>query len=459
MNGAFVVEQSTEELESKLAELEQIIPSISGVHNTFWKTTPQCSVLLKDTPAPKPVKITSAAKRFTPDGPFYLDSIFLHTDSPEKLNNSLTITIKPLNKPAQQLTINSSPNLKFAYVYLRNFCEWFEIHSDSKIFKPKLTKISIYGADTAQLLDLSDDIRAVIDLKSGIAKYKETSKAENEELSSKTKKLQSDYDEIISQVTIEEEIHKETVIKISALNVTLHEEATKLDQIKWELEQSQKSITQAENNLEQLKVESSSLNQKISELNTELKKLTTDKNLISDEYGPYVSEGKSQAVIYVCIVTLPLLAIIFSVYELYVGASKLLGVNNGSTTEVIGSFVLRIPFAAVFGLAIYYSWRLTSAIIQKIFTIHSDRLTLAKLLVLAREAVHSSGRSLDLTPEFIFQEQLKLKVEVLKSHLSKDLGNDFHYNPVQSTKQNKPPNPGDAVNDTTVDDETAGCRI
>jgi hypothetical protein len=444
-------DQSLEEMESKFTELENKLPDLNLVNNLLWRTTPQCQVLLKDSPATvKPVKITSAAKRFTPDRPFYIDSIDFHSESPSRLPANLTVIVKPLGKPSHHLQLKTAGgSAKFTYGFIRGFCEWFEIYSDSVLNKPKLTKINVFGADIDQIADHSEDIANTINLKKTILKFKDELKKECSELNAKIESLTEEKDLLESTTA---ETKSEYDLKFSELKLAtsaLQTETLKLKGLQDTIIQNELKITQTTNNLQQLEETTFNQNRNISNLKAELTKLTSDKNLISDEYGPYVKEGRSQAAIYVLIITLPLMAIIFSVYELYVGASKLLEADYKTAADIIGSFILRIPFAAVFGLAIYYSWKLTSAIIQKIFTIHSDRLTLAKLLVLARESVHSAAKNLEISNETIFQEQVHLKVEVLKSHLSKDLGSNFEYPPpVPKQKQQKRT---EAVNDEEME--------
>lgn len=445
------MDKLTDDLETKFSQLEEKIPPLSQVQNAFWKTTPQCSVLLTQAPALKPVKINSVAKRFTPDRIFFLDLLIFQSEDPEKLAGNLTVIVKPLNRPAHVLKLSTAATSKFTYAHFRNFCEWFEIHSDSKFNKPTISKINVYGADIGQILDLSEDINSVIKIENGITKLKEATLKENNELTDKITETKSFLDNLQIEISEEQQKHFDLIAESESLSSKLASSSVKLEQTSWEVSQNEKTLTQAKNNIDQLEERAGELNKNISSLNLELQKLTTDKNLISDEYGPYVKEGRSQAAIYVLLILFPLIAIVFSVYELYAGASKLLNIEYKSSADVIASFILRIPFAAVFGLAIYYSWKLTSAIIQKIFTIHSDRLTLAKLLVLAREAVYSSAKNLDLKTETVFQEQLQLKVEILKSHLSKDLGNNFKYTPLTEMKPDKPSPTPPAVNDKNIE--------
>lgn len=443
-------DQSAEEMESKLTELENKLPALDLMSNLLWRTTTQCQVLLNESPATvKPVKITSVAKRFTPEKPFYIDSINFHGEN-SKIPTNLIVIIKPLGKPSYTLNLRTiDSTLKFVYGYVRNFCEWFEIYSDSTLNKPKLTKIRIYGADIGEIAEHSDDIADTISLKRNLSKFKEELKKECTELHEKIDSLNEEKNLLDTSIA---EAKTEHNLKLSELKFTtdsLLADSAKLKYIQDSIARNESLLTQTKNNIEQLNETALNQNKDISRLKTELTRLTSDKNLISDEYGPYVKEGRSQAATYVLIIIFPLLAIIFSVYELYAGASKLLLTDYKTSGDIIASFILRIPFAAVFGLAIYYSWRLTTAIIQKIFTIHSDRLTLAKLLVLARESVHSAARNLEISNETLFQEQVHLKVEVLKSHLSKDLGNNFEYPP--AIPKQKQPKRKEAVNDTEIE--------
>lgn len=442
---------SQEEIESKLTELENKLPELSLVNNILWRATTQCQVLLNDSVATaKPVKITSTAKRFTPDRPFYIDSIDFHSENAARLPASLTVIVKPLGKPSYNLQLKTTGSTtKFTYGYIRNFCEWFEIYSDSVLNKPKLTKINIFGADIDQISDHSEDIASTINLKKGLLKFKEELKKECNELREKIDLLTEKNQLLESSIAETKADYTVRLSDLKATDAALLTESGKLKDVQESIFLNEIKLTQTKNNIEQLSETVSNQNKNISNLKTELTRLTSDKNLISDEYGPYVKEGRSQAAIYVLVIIFPLMAIIFSVYELYAGASKLLLTDYKTTTDIVGSFILRIPFAAVFGLAIYYSWRLTSAIIQKIFTIHSDRLTLAKLLVLARESVHSAARNLEISNEVLFQEQVHLKVEVLKSHLSKDLGNNFEYPPI--IQKQKQPKRNEAVNDTEIE--------
>ncbi|NNA66228.1 hypothetical protein [Pseudomonas gessardii] len=446
-----------EDVEASLTTLQEKLPDLSVIKNALWKTTPQCQTLLKEITLAKGVKITGTPRRFSPEKLTFLTLIMFYGENPEKISTNLTLKIKYPDKAPVEFKLTTGKTYCFAWIY--KFCEWFEISTSSTFSKPYLTRIDIYGADMPTLNTYSGDIQATIDLKNKIEEYKTKTIETISKSSTQNTELTATRDALNADISLLEETKSTQLEKIESLKATIELSQEKLKQIQLESAHNEKTLTNAKNNIDQLRQQTDNINRNISDLNSELEKLTQNRNLISDEYGPYVKEGRSQAAIYVAIVSLPLLVILFSVYELYAGASKLLTGDYNTFTEVVGAFILRIPFAAVFGLAIYYSWRVTSAIIQKIFTIHSDRLSLAKLLILAREAVHTAAKDIEISNEAIFQEQIKLKVEVLKSHLSRDLGKDFQYNPKQEAKHpTPPPKNSEAVNDSETPDEEESAK-
>ncbi|MGY2313564.1 hypothetical protein ACW9I6_02670 [Pseudomonas sp. SDO5522_S412] len=441
---------TSEELNAKLDELETKLPKLDGVKNSFWKTTTQCQTLLSESGATtKPVKVTGAAKRFTPNGLFYLEYLSFN-GAAQKLVSNLTIIIKPINEPSFTLKLTSSKDATFAFGFVRKFCEWFEIYSNAIISKPLLTKINVYGTDSSQLTSLSKDIEYVINARDTFDSFKEQFTKEHLEALEKTEQLKNKTTELVSNIAEYQAELSELESSVIATKAKNAEENSKLQKIKLDANHFEERKTLAFNNVSQLTETAEELNKKISTMDGELKKLTSDKNLISDEYGPYVKEGKSQAKVYSALLTIPLLTIFFAIYQIYIGASNLLNASYQSPSDIFAAFILRIPFAAIFGLAIFYCWKISSAMIQKIFKIHGDRLTLAKLLVVARETVHSSAKNLNITDHEKFQEQNALKIEVLKSHMAKDLTDSFTYRPVTTFKESPAQPVQDAVNDDSA---------
>lgn len=444
-------EHSQEDLDSSLIELEKKLPNLATLQNTFWKSSRQAQALLSEAGVPNGFKTTSAERRFTPESLTYVRLIILRGTSPDKIASDLTIKVKVPGKDLYTLKIASNNN--YAYAFIQNFCDWFEISSTKLLLKPQITKLEVYGSTPAQLINYSTDIEEIVELKRTIEEYKSTAKSEY--LNSKKLLADAITTKKLLEIDINTLIESQDFTKSEseALDSKLEETKSTLQRTNLELSHSEKKLVETKNNSEQLSKQVENQNKNIADLNETLAKLTSDKNLISDEYGPYVKEGNSQATTYSWLITLPLLAIIFSTYQVYVGASKILSAEYSSATDVLAAFILRIPFAAIFGLAIFYSWKLAYTMIQKVFKIHSDRLTLAKLLVVARETVHSSAKNLSISDYEKFQEQTALKIEVLKSHMARDLSENFTYKPVPISRAATTDPQSDAVNDDFVSKE------
>lgn len=284
---------TTEELDATLEEYDAKLPKIDGIKSILWKTTNQCQVLLNESAAiTKPVKITGAAKRFTPNGLFYLEYLSFNGTSP-RLANSLTVIVKPVDAPIFTLKLKSNKDTTFSFGFVRKFCEWFEIYSTVSSPKPLLTKINVYGTDSVQLTNFANDIEFIIHSRDNFESIKEELKKEITDSTTKHIALTEQNTELNRTVTTYHlELNRlEKLLENS--QTQLQEESSKLIQLKLEANHAEERLTSASNNITQLQETSDELNKNISVLNSELKKLTSDKNLISDEYGPYVKEGSS----------------------------------------------------------------------------------------------------------------------------------------------------------------------
>jgi hypothetical protein len=424
------------------------IPSIATIQNLLWKTTNQFQPLISENGVAEGIKPSGTARRFTTASLSYIRTIRLHGEKPGSIATDVTVTVKLIGQTPKQIKLDHSKS--YAYGWAQGFCEWFEI-SCSALFKPKLQKIEIIGASFNELNEYCSDIEEFHNLKQNFNKYKNDLQTTLNDLKNEIIDVKNIKIELESGITDANTQHYLLTNEIDTATNTIEELATTIKDLEYKNKHLDNINFETKNNTEQLSKQAKNLNQDIADLTSQLQKLTSDRNLISDEYGPYVKEGSAQAKLYAALITLPLAAIFFSIYQIYVGASNLITSEYQTATDVIAAFLLRIPFAAIFGLAIISSWKIANAMIQKIFKIHGDRLILAKLLVVARETVHSSAKNLNITDHQKFQEQTALKIEVLKSHMAKELSDGFKYVPVPVPKSAPAEPTPEAVNDDEVE--------
>lgn len=444
-------ENSQEDLESSLVKLDEKLPALVEMQSAYWNTTSEFQGLLSESGVHHGIKTTSSARRFTPQNLSYLRLVYLYSDNPEKVASGITVIVKPHNERSFKADIQF--NKHYAYFWVQSFCEWFEISSNASPLKPEIKKVEILGTTEKSLARMAKDIEETIELRRTIDEFRENIKSElttTRNLIAEAKIEKQEIEEEKTELKNELTRTRGNLDKLHAQNISAK---AKLQKAESDTKTEESKKTEAQNNIIQLTQQTVSLNNEVSTLKDELQKLTNDRNLISDEYGPYVTEGKSQAKAYFFLIALPLGAILFSVYQVYAGASNLLTTDFKSASDILAALILRIPFAAIFGLAILYSWKLAFSMIQKIFKIHEDRLTLAKLLVVARETVYSSAKNLNISDHDKFQEQTALKIEVLKSHMARDLSDNFSYKPIPSTKAGEN-STAEAVNDDPIEKQS-----
>lgn len=84
-----------------------------------------------------------------------------------------------------------------------------------------------------------------------------------------------------------------------------------------------------------------------------------------------------------------------------------------------------MPFVIAVGTVVFVSYEVSNIFIRKIMEINQQKLDFQKLGILAKDVSESATQGLDLSDEEKFELRTKLKMEMLKSHLSKDLGKKF----------------------------------
>lgn len=327
---------------------------------------------------------------------------------------------------------------KNGWVIINDFCLKFSIRSKGVVGRPKISTINIFGFEFSRMLKmrlaLSEFATAHYRL-SGFVKDSQgvvaALEAKNEALS---EELQT-YSENIAELTVESE----------KLGISIKQERNILDAVSASVESAKVSLSSLsgevqakENNLQQLTRETKTLNDGVADLKQQLSNLVNDRSLISDEFSDYIKEGRGQAEVYLRLMVVPAFVIGMGVCVIYNGANTFLLTHYEATSDVVAAFLLRIPFAAVVGGAIYYSWKIAQAFMTKIFSIQEERLTLAKLLILAKNTVFSTAEDLGIDPNEKFHLRTRLKIEMLKSHLASNLGSKLSMSELEQTNNPTP---------------------
>lgn len=106
--------------------------------------------------------------------------------------------------------------------------------------------------------------------------------------------------------------------------------------------------------------------------------------------------------------------------------TTILKVENDAQLWTI--FWSRIPFVLAVSSVMFVAYEVSNIFIRKIMEINQQILDFAKIGIIAKDVSETSSINLDLTDEEKFELRTKLKMDMLKSHLSKDLGKKFEIN-------------------------------
>src|SRR5690606_19562347 len=414
---------SLDSVEQEFNNIIDLLPGDVKRAGTFFKGPTNLPVL--EQVAEKSFSLDRRAKRFIATEPVWVRYITFLSGDIKKFKNSVGFSY--VNLKGESVSKKLSLGENNSYVWINDVVVSFEIQSTAKLFKADLKKVSVCGFDLQELAKVSENSIRAFDLKGGIDKKLKEAKDEVEGLQNKISSMEQEELELSERIDASR-------VEFERISTSVREVEAELESVNSELAASQARLdafrtqeTNAQNNIEQLKQAVAGLDRKIAEERAELEKLTSDRSLISDEYRDYVKEGRSQSFWYLLFSVLPALVIILAVQQVYDSSEALLNRQFSSFSEVFSAFIQRIPLTMVLSVAVYFSWVLASGLLGRVFKIHNDRLTLARLLVIAKDTVYSSAQGLNIDDEVKLRERVVLKIELLKSHLARDLSPDFEY--------------------------------
>lgn len=293
----------------------------------------------------------------------------------------------------------------------------------------KLTSVRISGYSLDQFEAISEKVARTIDLSTRLDTY--VSKQQDDVLVASEAKaaLEKESAEIKAEVERLEDNQNSLQNEIASLvQEEAKSKAAKLA-VEQALADARSSLEAVKNNEAQLREDVASLNKDIANKKSALNQLINDRNLISDEYKDYVAEGKQQSAKYAWFLYYAITIIAVCSWQLYAGATRILDAKPDGLTGLLTLSLQRLPFAAALALIVTVAWKLAAVFVDRIMTIHAQRLALARLLVIAKDTVYSSTSGLSISDEQKFRERIRLKLDMLRGHLTSELGRDFAYRP------------------------------
>lgn len=227
-----------------------------------------------------------------------------------------------------------------------------------------------------------------------------------EEKISESEKTNSELEKNIKQ--LKDEISRAETQRAITLQEVAAKEST-LREVEYEIQRGKETI----------KSNTTSIN----ELSRKLKELTGNVNMFSEEFLSFSDHGAKQAKLFIALSLIPLLMIAGLTGQLLSGAVDLsVKYNEDPNIDLLTIFVTRLPYLAICGSILAVSYSIVKFLFNRISFIYAERLDFAKIGILAKDVVTASTHDLNLTDEELSEARTYLKIEILKSYLSGNIG-------------------------------------
>lgn len=296
--------------------------------------------------------------------------------------------------------------------------------------KIELEKIEFFGFRLSQLESIRNNFEGIqkldTELKNKIKKITETNQAQLDEIENKSTALEELHEkldaDIESLTTQKEELEQETE-NLNAQIMELSNNKKNLENTKNELTKNEQEL---KNSIQEREATLSTVNTNISLKREELKELENDTSLIAYDVQGYIKTANTHLLWYLGLSIIPWFLIVFMSYIIVCGGIDLIAVLKVEKDAQLWTiFWSRIPFVIAVGTVVFVAYEVSNVFIRKIMEINQQKLDFQKLGILAKDVSESASQGLDLSDEEKFELRTKLKMEMLKSHLSKDLGKKF----------------------------------
>ena len=401
--------------------------------NGYTATVGAYRPLLKSANA-KSVAISKDYREFELNEPCYVTRIDFITDDTTLLSSYLSLFAVKTDGSKVELKAKSgvhknqdgtfAPTVTFD---VQMVLSSIQARSTRTFFALRAKKIRVVGYALSQLEEIAQKVRTVTGILNGLDEYVEARNKKVKEALDRRGELDASIEsteEQLSELKEEQQALANSVQEIKQLN---DGEIARQAAIEKSIIDASSRLEIANNNEVTLRETVNGLNREISKQKLDLDQLLNDRNLISDEYRDYVAEGKAQSRVYEWFLYFSIFSILICLWQLYTGANRILNADVETTRELISLILQRTPFAAALALVVGVSWKLASLFVSRIMVIHAQRLALARLLVIAKDTVYSSMSGLEISDQQKFRERIRLKLAMLRAHLTSELGKDFEY--------------------------------
>ncbi len=368
--------------------------------------------------------------------PIYIDSITVFFQKDCKVKGTKINFLKP---DGATIYYDFTENKEQITITIKKIITEINFAVPKDFFKRQkllFQKIEIYGRTEKELANLekkSQEIKTLYDqLKVEAASVLSKKSDILSKITKEEENLQSLHDELDESIeTLKEEIKSSEAEK----NI----KSSEVEKINAQLENLKKQVATRQNNHDSLAIKEQSLNDsieqkniKITELNSaivkeelKLKDLQQNTSLIAYDVEGFVKNAKSNINVYIGLSFLPWVLISAVTYSLFKNTEVLAAIYKLGKDEVdlATIFWSRLPFAIVVSSVLFVTYEISISFAKKILDLHQRILDLQRIGIIAKDVSEASLAELeDFTDKEKYELRTQLKMDLLRSYLSKDFG-------------------------------------
>lgn len=227
--------------------------------------------------------------------------------------------------------------------------------------------------------------------------------------------------------------HNKNVSKFDTLTQEIEILQTEHTTLETEIDRLTTEVVQlkdSKQDLKELELEYEKLNKEIPKQKEELEKLISDKSIFSTEMAEYVKQANNHMYSYFFLSLIPWILIVCISSIVFNQASDLAMIYDSfdGEIEISAIFWTRLPFIIITISILFVSYEISKVFIQNMMKIQSQKRVFAKIGIIAKDVADKSILGIeDLTKDEKFDLRTKLKMNLLKSHLSHDIGEEYEY--------------------------------
>ncbi|MCR6499726.1 hypothetical protein MUO32_11820 [Shinella sp. CPCC 101442] len=316
---------------------------------------------------------------------------------------------------------------------VNRFIGGFGLKPNERFFKDsKLTKITVEGIEQNSFSD-------VISILDGFEGYRRNVEDNLNLYLKRAQKSEEAYKSLASKIEDLQELLSSQGDQFSDLEASIADHSEILENRKKEIAIAE-SVTRNlneenqryRNNVDRLTKDSENLSKDISEKESRLRSLVSDINLFPTEISGYVSQGARNVSVYAWLCAVPLIVIMFVTGRLFWNSEKLINLDFGDGFDVVDFIVSRSPYVIISAVVLAVCYTVLHRLITEIIGINRRRQDLFKVSIIATDVSNASQNNLDIPLEDVYNLRTQVKMELLKEHLRRHIGEDFVYNPKSS---------------------------